>query len=84
MSAFFAATEGRYFRGVDAFVPLGQLYYQALTVNTVEDDVFTVLLIPHSFSVTTWGQRKQEDGVHVEVDLMARYAARLAEARGQG
>lgn len=31
----FAATEGMYFRGVDAFVPLGQLYYQALTVNTV-------------------------------------------------
>ena len=55
----------------------------SLTVNTVEDDVFTVLLIPHSFSVTTWGQRKQEDGVHVEVDLMARYAARLAEARAE-
>ena len=31
----FAATEGMYFRGVDAFIPLGQLYYQALTVNTV-------------------------------------------------
>jgi riboflavin synthase len=56
----------------------------SLTVNTVEDDVFTVLLIPHSFSVTTWGQRKQGDGVHVEVDLMARYAARLAEARPGG
>ncbi|HEV7259364.1 MAG TPA: riboflavin synthase [Bosea sp. (in: a-proteobacteria)] len=56
----------------------------SLTVNTVEDDVFTVLLIPHSFSVTTWGQRKEGDPVHVEVDLMARYAARLAEARPQG
>ena len=54
----------------------------SLTVNTVEDDVFTVLLIPHSFAVTTWGQRKEGDPVHVEVDLMARYAARLAEARG--
>ena len=54
----------------------------SLTVNTVEDDVFTVLLIPHSFAVTTWGQRKAGDPVHVEVDLMARYAARLAEARG--
>lgn len=31
----FADTEGMYFRGVDAFIPLGQLYYQALTVNTV-------------------------------------------------
>lgn len=53
----------------------------SLTVNSVEDDVFTVLLIPHSFSVTTWGERKVGDPVHVEVDLMARYAARLAEAR---
>lgn len=56
----------------------------SLTVNTVDDDVFTVLLIPHSFAVTTWGQRKEGDPVHVEVDLMARYAARLAEARPQG
>jgi riboflavin synthase len=43
-----------------------------------------VLLIPHSFSVTTWGQRKAGDPIHLEVDLMARYAARLAEARPQG
>uniref|UniRef100_A0A9E7ZNR3 Riboflavin synthase n=1 Tax=Bosea sp. NBC_00436 TaxID=2969620 RepID=A0A9E7ZNR3_9HYPH len=56
----------------------------SLTINTVEDDVFTVLLIPHSFAVTTWGERKEGDAVHVEVDLMARYAARLAEARPQG
>ena len=55
----------------------------SLTVNTVEDDVFTVLLIPHSFAVTTWGQRKAGDPIHVEVDLMARYAARLAEARAE-
>jgi riboflavin synthase len=55
----------------------------SLTVNTVENDVFTVLLIPHSFAVTTWGQRKAGDPVHVEVDLMARYAARLAEARAE-
>ena len=56
----------------------------SLTINTVQDDVFTVLLIPHSFAVTTWGERKEGDLVHVEVDLMARYAARLAEARPQG
>jgi riboflavin synthase len=55
----------------------------SLTVNTVADDVFTVLLIPHSFAVTTWGQRREGDPVHVEVDLMARYAARLAEARAE-
>lgn len=56
----------------------------SLTVNSVEDDVFTVLLIPHSLTVTTWGQRKEGDPIHLEVDLMARYAARLAEARPQG
>ncbi len=56
----------------------------SLTVNAVEGDLFTVLLIPHSMSVTTWKERKTGDGLHIEVDLMARYAARLAEARAQG
>lgn len=56
----------------------------SLTVNSVEGDVFTVLLIPHSLAVTTWGDRKEGDPIHLEVDLMARYAARLAEARPQG
>jgi riboflavin synthase len=56
----------------------------SLTVNTVEGDVFSVLLIPHSLSVTTWRDRVAGDGLHLEVDLMARYAARLAEARAQG
>ena len=56
----------------------------SLTVNSVEGDVFTVLLIPHSLAVTTWGLRREGDSIHLEVDLMARYAARLAEARPQG
>ena len=56
----------------------------SLTINTVEADIFSVLLIPHSLSVTTWGERKDGDGLHIEVDLMARYAARLAEARAGG
>lgn len=51
----------------------------SLTVNTVEDDLFSVLLIPHTLKVTTWGACKAGDRVHLEVDLMARYAARLAE-----
>lgn len=53
----------------------------SLTVNTVEADTFSVLLIPHTLQVTTWGGRRTGDGVNLEVDLMARYAARLAEAR---
>ena len=54
----------------------------SLTVNEVEGDVFSVLLIPHSLSVTTWGERRAGDRLNLEVDLMARYAARLAEAAG--
>jgi riboflavin synthase len=50
----------------------------SLTVNSVDGDVFSVLLIPHTLAVTSWGQRKAGDGLHLEVDLMARYAARLA------
>jgi riboflavin synthase len=52
----------------------------SLTVNEVEGDVFSVLLIPHSLSVTTWGERRAGDRLNLEVDLLARYAARLAEA----
>lgn len=53
----------------------------SLTVNTVDDDVFSVLLIPHTLQVTTWGERKAGDRLNIEADLMARYAARLVEAR---
>ena len=52
----------------------------SLTVNAVDGDVFEVLLIPHTLSVTTWGERKTGDIVNIEVDQMARYAARLMEA----
>ena len=52
----------------------------SLTVNSVADDVFSCLLIPHTLEVTTWGQRKMGDPVNLEVDLMARYAACLTEA----
>jgi riboflavin synthase len=53
----------------------------SLTVNTVDGDVFSVLLIPHTLSVTTWGERKPGHSLNIEVDMMARYAARLVEAR---
>jgi riboflavin synthase len=54
----------------------------SLTVNYVEGNRFDVLLIHHSLAVTTWGERKAGDRVNLEVDTMARYAARLAEASG--
>jgi riboflavin synthase len=56
----------------------------SLTVNHVDENRFDVLLIHHSLVVTTWGERKPGDRVNLEVDTMARYAARLAEASGQG
>ena len=51
----------------------------SLTVNRVEGQRFEVLLIPHTLAVTTFGVRREGERVHLEVDLMARYAARLAE-----
>jgi riboflavin synthase len=52
----------------------------SLTVNGVADELFSVLIIPHTLAVTTWGERKAGDQVNLEVDLMARYAARLTQA----
>ena len=51
----------------------------SLTVNTVADDEFSVLIIPHTLSVTTLGGWSAGQDVNIEVDLMARYAARLTE-----
>lgn len=56
----------------------------SLTVNKVEGVCFDVLLIHHSLTVTTWGQRQVGDHVNLEIDTMARYAARLADAARQG
>lgn len=52
----------------------------SLTVNGVQGNIFDVLLIHHSLTVTTWSERSAGDRVNLEVDTMARYAARLAEA----
>ncbi|HEX9170308.1 MAG TPA: riboflavin synthase [Roseiarcus sp.] len=52
----------------------------SLTVNSVEGDGFEVLLIPHTLKVTTWGEQKAGDRINIEVDQIARYAARLMEA----
>jgi riboflavin synthase len=51
----------------------------SLTVNEVAGDVFSVLIIPHTLAATTLGALGTGDTVNLEVDLMARYAARLME-----
>jgi riboflavin synthase len=53
----------------------------SLTVNTVERDSFSVMIIPHTLLVTTLGALRAGDAVNLEIDTMARYAARLAEMR---
>jgi riboflavin synthase len=53
----------------------------SLTINAVEGDTFSVLVIPHTLQVTTFGALRKGDDVNLEVDTMARYAARLAEMK---
>jgi riboflavin synthase len=53
----------------------------SLTVNAVEKDTFSVLIIPHTLKVTTLGPAKAGDLLNLEVDLLARYAARLMEMK---
>jgi len=54
----------------------------SLTVNTVADamdgTVFTVNIIPHSWSVTTLGELALTRTVNIEIDTLARYLARMA------
>jgi len=52
----------------------------SLTVNEVETDTFSVLIIPHTLKVTTFGGLRAGARLNLEVDQMARYAARLLQA----
>lgn len=51
----------------------------SLTVNEVEDDVFGVNIIPHTWDVTTLGRLKPGSKVNLEIDMLARYLARWLE-----
>jgi riboflavin synthase len=51
----------------------------SLTVNNVDGDVFSVLIIPHTLQVTTFGKLDAGARLNLEVDQMARYVARLME-----
>ena len=53
----------------------------SLTVNEVTVETFAVLIIPHTLSVTTLGAVRPGDRINLEIDLMARYAARLMETK---
>lgn len=51
----------------------------SLTVNEVAGARFGVNVIPHTAAVTTFGQRGPGDRLNLEIDMLARYVARLAE-----
>ena len=53
----------------------------SLTVNDVSGDEFSVHIIPHTLAVTTIGAAKKGDTLNLEIDVMARYAARLMETK---
>ena len=53
----------------------------SLTVNDVDGNEFSVLVIPHTLQVTTVGGWRKDTQINLEIDVMARYAARLMEAR---
>ena len=53
----------------------------SLTVNEVEGDIFGVNVIPHTAEVTGFGTMQAGDVINVEIDMLARYVARLAETK---
>ncbi|HFB2047827.1 MAG: riboflavin synthase [Hyphomicrobiaceae bacterium] len=53
----------------------------SLTINEVAGQAFGINFIPHSLSMTTWGVQEIGTAVNIEVDLFARYVARLLEYR---
>jgi len=53
----------------------------SLTVNDVSGADFSVHIIPHTLAVTTFGAAKTGDQLNLEIDVMARYAARLLETK---
>lgn len=52
----------------------------SLTVNHVDGTRFDVLLIPHTLAVTSWGASRVGDAVNLEIDMLARYVARLSQS----
>ena len=51
----------------------------SLTVNQIFDNIFSVNIIPHTQANTTFGVTKIDDNVNLEIDMLARYVARLKE-----
>lgn len=53
----------------------------SLTVNKVEEDIFTVAVIPHSLKMTTLKDCREGSRVNIETDLIGRYVERLLQGK---
>jgi len=53
----------------------------SLTVNSVDNNLFDINVIPHTYTVTTMRDLSVGDQVHIEVDLIARYLERMLEGQ---
>lgn len=56
----------------------------SFTVNEVDGNRFGINIIPHTQNVTTWGAAKVGDKVNIEIDMLARYVARLTQFPATG
>lgn len=56
----------------------------SLTVNAVAGARFGVNIIPHTMAETTLGERRGGDAVNLEIDMLARYVARLLDSANEG
>lgn len=55
----------------------------SLTVNTVDDNHFSVNIIDHTWQNTTLGQCGEQDKLNLEIDMLARYVSRLLQVSGE-
>jgi riboflavin synthase len=56
----------------------------SLTVNTCDDETFSVMVIPHTLEVTLLGTRRVGDPVNIEVDLIGKYVEKMLQAEPGG
>ncbi|HYY86352.1 MAG TPA: riboflavin synthase [Nitrososphaeraceae archaeon] len=60
-------------------VPKGSIAVDGIsfTIVDVNNEVFSVALVPHTLAVTTFKRKKKGDKVNIEVDILSKYVAKL-------
>jgi riboflavin synthase len=52
----------------------------SLTVNSCDDEKFSIVVIPHTLEVTLLGTLREGDTVNIEVDLIGKYVEKMLQA----